>query len=60
MLQVLDCDDLSRNIVTFLNEGELFPLKLTNMNFSRIIKSNESSAEYFTSSIQSANFALDN
>ena len=60
MLQVPNCDDTNRNILSFLDNRELFPLKLTNLNFRELIISNESSVSFFTSSVQSANFALDN
>ena len=60
MDRVFGCDDLMRNILTFINKGELLPLKITNGKFKNIINTNESLIVYFTGSIEMIKFAIEN
>ena len=60
MHKALSCDDINRYIISFLDEGELLFLKLSNRNYSNTVKTNVLKEKFYTSSIEKANIALEN
>ena len=60
MDRVFNCDDLSRNIIDFLNDEELFPLKMTNKHFNKLINYEFTSEFFYCSSLEMVKYAIEN